>query len=200
MSPISPESAGISNRQGTCGRVPSTSPWNITQRMARCETANEQRANLHSLPSPALCPRGVKHRPAKGRFRENGPKSPSPDRLKPVLGHPCSPTGQPHGHSGKRRRGRWGCPRCGPARTPRAVHLPGSSLSPGGASSTTISPVGDPDSISPAIHEPPGYTPSATRCRLMVTHATRPSWGRADSLAPVQAVPCVAPQSPIDSK
>ena len=97
--------AGIANRQGTCGPVPSTSPWNITRRMACCETANEQSASLHSLPSQALCPRGVQRKSARGRlrrfsWRRRGNIHPGPAQARSWT------SAQPHGHSGERRPGR----------------------------------------------------------------------------------------------
>ena len=68
---------------------------------------------MHSLPSPALCPRGVHRRPAKGRFRRDGPGD-GENLLHPGPAQARSwPAMQPHGHSGERRRGRRGCPRCG---------------------------------------------------------------------------------------
>ena len=61
--------AGIANRQGTCGPMPSNRPGNITRRMARCETANGQGATLHFPLSPTPASRRVQRKSARGRLR-----------------------------------------------------------------------------------------------------------------------------------
>ena len=84
--------AGISNRQGTGGRVPSTSPGNISARMACCETATNrvQICTSRRLRRPAS--QGFSAGPREAVSRGVGPgteKISIPDRLEPVPRAQC---------------------------------------------------------------------------------------------------------------
>ena len=88
--------------------MPSTSPGNITRRMACCETPNEQGANLHFLPSPAPCPTRSSA-PARrepfpgGWFRRRGILHPGPAQARSwpsMQPHGAAPRGSPAGIPG----------------------------------------------------------------------------------------------------
>ena len=83
---------------------PGTSPgrWHA----ARRQMTGGQICTPCCLRRPA--PQGVQHQPAKSRFRGDGPGDEEisvPDRLRSVLAHPRSPTGQPHGAAPRDFRG-----------------------------------------------------------------------------------------------